>query len=103
MRTDGSGLPKRLTHNPPAKWRPAWSPDGETIAYVSVEPFPFRKKTIHLMTAGGNHLKQLSEEHDGSDNAPDWYAPVGWSVPPAANVVTIWGKIKQPVEEPLGR
>ena len=82
VKTDGSGLSKRLTHNPPNKWRPAWSPDGDTIAYVSVEPFPFQNMTIHLMTARGNHLKQLSEEHNGSDNDPDWYAPVGWSVSP---------------------
>ena len=96
VKTDGSGLSKRLTHNPPDKWRPAWSPDINTIAYVSVKPFPFQNMTIHLMTARGNHLKQLSEEHDGSDTDPDWYAPVGWSVSPAANFVTIWGKIKMP-------
>ena len=96
VKTDGSGLSKRLTHNPPDKWRPAWSSDVNTIAYVSVKPFPFQNMTIHLMTARGNHLKQLSEEHDGSDTEPDWYAPVGWSVSPAANFVTIWGEIKKP-------
>ena len=96
VKTDASGLSKRLTHNPPNKWRPAWSPDVDTIAYVSVKPFPFQNMTIHLMTDRGNHLKQLSEEHDGSDNDPDWYAPVGWSVSPAANFVTIWGEIKKP-------
>ena len=51
--------------------------------------------TINLMTARGNHLKQLSEEHNGSDNDPDWYAPVGWSVSPAANFITMWGEIKK--------
>ena len=96
VRTDGSGLPKRLTHNPPDKWRPAWSPDGGTIAYVSVTPFPLQNHTIHSMTIDGIHLQQLSEEHDGSDTDPDWYAPVGWSVSPAANFVTIWGEIKKP-------
>ena len=30
------------------------------------------------------------------DTFPDWYAPVGWSVPPAANFATIWGEIKKP-------
>ena len=48
-----------------------------------------------LETARGNHLKQLSEEHNGSDNDPDWYAPVGWSVSPAANFITMWGEIKK--------
>ena len=96
VRTDGTGLPKMLTHNAPSKWRPAWSPDGNTIAYLSVGPFPLQKETIHLMTADGKHLHQLSAEHNGSDTDPDWYAPVGWSVSPAANFVTTWGKIKVP-------
>ncbi len=92
VRSDGSGRPKRLTHNPPGKRRPAWFPGGDTIAYVSIDPF--RNETIHLMTADGKHLKQLSEEHVGDDTDPDWYAPVGWSVSPAANFATMWGKIK---------
>ncbi len=96
VRSDGSGLQKTLTHNPPDKRLPAWSPDGGTIAYVSITPFPLENDTIHLMTADGNHIKQLSEEHDGSDNDPDWYAPIGWSVSPAANFVTTWGEIKRP-------
>ena len=96
VRTDGSGIPKMLTHNLPSKWRPAWSPDGNAIAYMSVGGFPIQKETIHLMTVDGKHLKQLSEEHTGSDTYPDWYAPVGWSVTPAASVVTIWGVIKRP-------
>ena len=103
VKTDGSGLSKRLTLDPPDKWRPAWSPDGDTIAYVSVEPFPLQKETIHLMTSNGKHLKELSEEHKGSDKDPDWFDPVGRAVSPAGNVVTIWGAIKKPVEELLGR
>ena len=82
------------THRP-NKRSPAWSPDGDTIAYTSWDAL-FDRTTIHLMTAEGEHLKQLSEEHDGSDTDPDWFAPVGWSVSPAANFVTIWGKIKKP-------
>ena len=96
VKTDGTGLSKRLTPNPPDKWRPEWSPDGDTIAYVSVKPLPFEIMTIHLMTDRGNHIKQLSEEHDGSDTEPDWYAPVGWSVSAAANFVTMWGEMKKP-------
>ena len=94
VRSDGSGRPKRLTHNPPSKWRPAWSPDGVTIAYVTVTPFPLQKETIHLMTADGKHLKQLSEDHDGTDTDPDWFDPDGRAVSPAANFATMWGKIK---------
>ena len=94
VRTDGSGLSRRLTRNEPHKRFPAWSPDGGTIAYV--QESPFKNTTIHLMTANGDYLKQLSEEHDGSDIDPDWFDPEVWSVSPAANVVTMWGKMKKP-------
>ena len=88
---------ERLTPDKPHKLQPTWSPDGETIAYTSWNvQFRRNRKTIHLMTAEGEHLKQLSEEHNGNDTFPDWYAPVGWSVPPAANFVTMWGEIKKP-------
>ena len=93
-RIDGSGFTKRLTRDGPHKRYPAWSPDGDTIAYVAVPVF--QSTTIQLMTADGDHIKQLSEEHFGSDTDPDWFAPVGWSVSPAANFVTIWGEIKKP-------
>ena len=36
VRTDGSGIPKMLTHNLPSKWRPAWSPRRQhDCLYVS--------------------------------------------------------------------
>ena len=88
---------ERLTRDPPHKLQPTWSPDGNTIAYTSwIVRFRVNRKTIDLMSAEGEHLKQLSEEHDGDDTYPDWYAPVGWPVFPAANFVTTWGKIKTP-------
>ncbi len=99
VKTDGSGLRKRLTGEFRNKVRAAWSPDGNTIAYVQEVP-GINTTTIHLMTADGEHLKQLSETIFESDTDPDWYAPVGWSVSPAANFVTIWGEIKEPT---LGR
>ena len=97
VRTDGSGLSRRLTRNEPHKRFPVWSPDGGTIAYV--QESPFENTTIHLMTANGEYLKQLSEEHDGSDTDPDWFDPVGWSVSPATNFVTMWGEIKKPTAD----
>ena len=89
VESDGGGQPERLTD----KWGPTWSPDGDAIAYV--QEVPNNKTTIHLMTAEGKYLKQLSAAHIG-DDTPDWYAPSGWSVSPAANFVTIWGEIKKP-------
>ena len=93
VRVVGEPRLERLTRALPHKLQPAWSPDGETIAFSSWDNL-FRRKTIHLMTADGKHLKQLSEDHDGTDTDPDWFDPVGRAVSPAANFVTIWGEIK---------
>ncbi len=92
------GVPhlEKLTRDGPYKLQPAWSPDGNTIAYTSwVFNLKRGQKTIHLMTSEGKHLKQLSEHHRGNDTDPDWLNRKGWSVSPAANVVTIWGEIKR--------
>ena len=94
VESDGGGQPERLTDNLTDKWGPTWSPDGDMIAYV--QDIPNNKTTIHLMTAEGKYLKQLSAGHVGDDTDPDWFAPSGWSVSPAANFVTIWGEIKKP-------
>ena len=94
VKTNGSGGIKRLTHDRPDKRRPAWSPDGDTIAYVQTGPK--NKTRIHLMTVRGKHIKQLGEDHEGSDTGPDWIDAAGWSVSPGANYVTTWGKIKEP-------
>ena len=93
VESDGGGQPESLTDNLTNKWGPTWSPDGDMIAYV--QEVPNNRTTIHLMTAEGKYLKQLSAAHVG-DDTPDWYAPSGWSVSPAANFVTIWGEIKTP-------
>ena len=84
-----------LTRDLPHKLQPAWSPDGTTIAYSSWV-IPFDRKRIHLMSSDGEHLKQLSERRDDHYTDPDWFDPEVWSVSPAANFVTIWGKIKTP-------
>ena len=93
MDTDGRKR-KRLTHNQECHGDPAWSPDGQTIAYaVSNDIFPF-KSTIHLMTADGKYLKQLSDDHNASDAQPD-FRPIGLAVSPTSNKITIWGKLKR--------
>ena len=94
VEADGEGRTKRLTDNPITKWEPAWSPSGDTIAYVVWEEGV--SMTIQLMTPDGMHLKQLTED-DGIDRLqPDWFDPVGRSVSPARNYITIWGEIKRP-------
>ena len=94
VKTDGSGLTRRLTRNRPHKEYPAWSPDGGMIAYTEYERG--LRWDMHLMTAEGEYLKQLSGDDGGIDIDPDWFDPKAWSVSPAANFVTIWGEIKTP-------
>ena len=94
VRSDGVPLKKKLTRKPPNKFHPVWSPDGDTIAYTS--EVAFGNTRIHLMSDKGIFLKQFREVGNGSDMSPDWVDPAAWSVPPAENVVTSWGKIKKP-------
>lgn len=94
VRADDVPRKKRLTRKRPQKYNPAWSPDGKTIAYTSA--VAFENTRIHLMTDKGIYLKQFREVGDGSDLHPDWLDPTAWSVSPAGNFVTIWGKIKEP-------
>ena len=93
VRTDGSGVGRRISRERPNNSSPAWSPDGGTIAYVAWDPGI--SSTIHLMARNGRHLKQLTKARFFSAD-PDWFDPEVWSVSPASNFVTIWGKIKTP-------
>ena len=83
----------RLTHNQKHHFHPTWSPDGGAIAYVASDDGVLGA-TIHLMTADGKYLKQLSDDHDGIDHQPD-ISPLGLAVSPTSNKVTIWGKLKK--------
>ncbi len=91
--TDGKNR-TRLTHNQEHHSEPAWSPDGRTIAYVTSKDDFRTNPTIHLMTADGKYLKQISDGHDTHDFEPD-FNPVGLAVSPAANKITIWGRLKK--------
>lgn len=50
--------------------------------------------TINLMTPDDMHLKQLTEDDGTYRYDANWSDPVGRSVSPATNFVTIWSKIK---------
>ena len=87
---------KRLTHDRVDKRQPTWSPDGRTIAYViwKFDDDNRIRRTIHLMTADGQYLKQLSDNHNGHDFDPD-FNPVGLAVSPASKTSTIWGQVEE--------
>ena len=87
------GKPERLTHNVENNWGPAWSPDGQVIAYYVIVDGDFHA-TIHLMTADGKYLRQLSDGRNARDSGPD-ISPLGLAVSPASNNVTIWGRLKK--------
>ena len=90
---DGKRL-MRLTENDVYDVYPSWSPDGQFIAFVSERNVGFRSQ-IHLMTADGEYIKQLSDLHLAKDVDPDWLNPGLLPVFPNANQATIWGRLKK--------
>ena len=86
----------RLTHNEENHRWPTWSPDGGAIAYGIWDGILDGNLlgTIHLMTADGKHLKQLSDGHNARDYQPD-FRPVGLAVSPTSNTTTSWGRLKK--------
>ena len=91
MGADGKNR-KWLTHNQEHNFHPTWSPDGKAIAYAVSDDNPLSVK-IHLMTADGKYIKQLSKVRDVADDQPD-FSPVGLAVFPTSNTAAIWGKLK---------
>ena len=89
---------------------PAWSPDGEWIAYsvVEVDEWPnpanefnliFGDSTIYIVDSKGNDNGKPLEETKGlsSDHVPVWTSLHFFSVSPDESKQTVtWGKLKQP-------
>ena len=94
MGADGKDR-KKVTRNQEDHYHPAWSPDGRVIAYAIFDDhFPRGGAKIHLMTADGKYLKQLSKVGNEIDYQPD-FSPVGLAVSPASKTATIWGRLKK--------
>ena len=83
---------KRLTQKQENHLDPAWSPDGQTIAYHVSDGHG--STTIHLMTSDGLYLKQLSDVDGANDSQPD-ISPVGLAVSPASKTSITWGRLKK--------
>ena len=83
----------RLTHNEENHWAPAWSPDGQLIAYYVWDGILDGNLhgTIHLMAVDGRYLRQLSDGGNARDYEPD-ISPLGLAVSPTSNKSTTWGQ-----------
>ncbi len=91
---DSDGKNRRKLTDGRHDWSPAWSSDGEMIAYESCRGGDFLSE-IHLMTADGKYLKQLSGLHERGDYDPDWFDPATLAVTPVGKSLTFWGRLKR--------
>jgi Tol biopolymer transport system component len=69
INADGSGL-RRLTRNTVADWEPAWSPDGQKIAWLSRGPNG-TGADIFVMNADGSDQRNLTPK-PGNRGEPRW-------------------------------
>ena len=67
MNVDGSGL-TRLTESPHLEAVPAWSPDGEWIAFHSNRDGNLE---IYVMKADGTGVRRITDH-------PGWDGMIGW-------------------------
>ena len=68
MNSDGKRV-RRLTEHPQADGIPAWSPDGQKIAFVSFRNEP---RDIYVMNPDGTNLINLTQSPERSDSYPSW-------------------------------
>ena len=84
MDSDGTNQ-RRLTANQADNYRPAWSPDGTKIAFVSGRDGD--RNQIYVMDADGKNPIRLTEGRETKEH-PDW-SPDGRKI---AFTVINWGK-----------
>jgi TolB protein len=71
MNADGTNS-RRLGYSPADDWRPAWSPDGRLIAFISTR---LGSQAIYLMNADGTNPRRLS--HDSVEDSDPAWSPDG--------------------------
>jgi Tol biopolymer transport system component len=76
VNVDGSGQ-RKLTNNPGPNQNPAWSPDGQTIAFMRIVPNARRPKglrwqtELYVMNIDGTGQRKLTRLSDG-DGSFSW-------------------------------
>ena len=76
-----SGAAKQLTFGQRDHWSPAWSPDGQSIAYSAKERGETDRDSnyeVFVQRADGGEPRKISN-FVGADNDPDWGARPTWS------------------------
>jgi hypothetical protein len=69
---DGTDL-TRLTDDPAPEYQPAWSPNGDRIAFVrSSGGTAGEAPLIFAMNVDGSDIRQVSSGEGGSDSSPSW-------------------------------
>lgn len=76
-----NGESRRLTTAQRDHWRPAWSPDGRSIAYTAKDLGATERDSnyeIFVQGADAGEPRKVSQ-FAGADNDPDWNARPSWS------------------------
>ena len=78
----GSETPRRLTTDPHADCRPAWSPDGLSIAFMRnlgvVPNLGVEKLAVMLIPANGGRERQVAEFEGSSEGGICWHPGGKW-------------------------
>ena len=89
------GNVRKLANAAQAGEEPAESPDGQWIAYVSIQG---NNKDIHLLRVADGEIQQLTQD-PGQEFSPAW-VPAGLSISPNTHTwATRWGILKQTTVE----
>lgn len=83
---DGSGLQQLTQGRTSFSRRPAWSPDGSSIAYMSgPSSAEWRKADIYLMDPDGSNPRQLTHGGANEDNSDPSWSPDGKEIAFSSN------------------
>jgi Tol biopolymer transport system component len=91
--SDGQN-PRQLT-NIVTEEHPTWSPDSESIAFVSFGRRDPGIVGIYTVDVTDGAVDALPRHPYSRNYDPDWLYPGELSVSPEGNRITIWGRLKR--------